>query len=440
MNEKEFIFRAEITNLYLEEVQMQCGFHAAREHTDFCVQCETPLCSTCVQRLDRQQFCIHCYAPRVRRRERFRMVAITLLVPLLMGIAYLFFSSQAELNQARVRYGKDAESIFRLQTILDREPCNLTAGAEAIQFLSQSNNHREALRIAEDQTDKCPTTASALIVRFFAERLSADHRSSLDTADRLVRNFPHRPEGFAYRGLAYISLSRLESAADDFYRALALNPRLLDVPMNLANTLELLDRPCEAAEPLAQALTFYPGLENRFELELRIRRLRRQGDCIMESLPADVVKVPFDRTGEVMVVEAEVNGKHPARFIVDTGASSVVVTAELAAKAGLTSELKTSPVYVQTAGGVVDAYPSKLKALDVGGAEVKDLSVLVCETMGNDFDGLLGVNFLNRFNISLNPDTGVILFRGRDGTPVDPVETFKSVGGNRVETFGPGSR
>jgi len=352
------------------------------------------------------------------------VIVLAALIPTLAMVGYLFFTSQAELNRAKLKYGKDAESIFRLQEIVKEEPCNLSAGEELIQLLSGSSNHKQAVRIAERQTDNCPTTASALMVRFFAERLSADHRSSLDTSERLIRNFPHRPEGYAYRGLAYTSLTRLESAAEDFYTALSLNPRLLDVPMNLANILELLKRPCEAAEPLAQALTFYPGLENRFELELRIKRLRRIGGCEKETLNKEVVKVPYNRTEEIMIVNAEVNGKHPARFIVDTGASSVVVSKALATKAGLSSDLQTSPVYVQTAGGIVDAYPSRLAALDVGGAEVRDLSVLVCETMGNDYDGLLGINFLNRFQITVDPSSGLILFRNNEG-PVDPIEAIR---------------
>ena len=71
--------------------------------------------------------------------------------------------------------------------------------------------------------------------------------------------------------------------------------------MNLANTLELLDRPCEAAEPLAQALTFYPGLENRFELELRIKRLRRIGGCEKETLAKDVVEVLLKYNADIGV-------------------------------------------------------------------------------------------------------------------------------------------
>jgi predicted aspartyl protease len=75
---------------------------------------------------------------------------------------------------------------------------------------------------------------------------------------------------------------------------------------------------------------------------------------------------------------------------------------------------KTSPVFVQTAGGVVNAFPARLESIDVNGAEVVDVPVLVCETMGDDVDGLLGINFLSRFNVSIDHHVGKITFRQRD--------------------------
>ncbi len=404
---------------------MHCSFHEQREHTDFCIECEIPLCGTCAQPYNGQRYCIHHYATRVHRSEQIRYISLAVLIPLALILTVAFYTSQSNVNQQRARYGTHADEILRLMSILEKDRCNLAAGASAVRLLTDSTTIGEALRVAEIQSDQCPTTLGALITRFFAEQRSLDHRAAVDTAERIVRNFPHRPEGYAYRATAYAAQSRLESAADDYYRALSINPRLLDVPMNLANTLERLGRPCDSAESLEQALSFYPGLENRFEIDLRVQRLRRQGNCVKESLTKSIVEVPFDRTGEVMVVEGEVNGRYPARFIVDTGASSVVITSALADKAGVSRELETTPVYVQTAGGVVDAFSTRLEEIGIGGARVKDLPVLVCETMGNDVDGLLGINFLNRFQIQIDPDSGIILFRDKNGNTVDPIQGLR---------------
>ena len=99
-----------------------------------------------------------------------------------------------------------------------------------------------------------------------------------------------------------------------------------------------------------------------------------------------------------------------------------MITDELASRVGASTQFENIPVFVQTAGGVVDAYPSKLAQVAIGGAQVQDLPVLVCETMGNDVDGLLGANFLRRFQVAIDHESGKILFRNRDGRPVDPIE------------------
>jgi len=319
-------------------------------------------------------------------------------------------------------YGSHANEILRLKEILKTDTCNLSAGRQAIHLLMESSNHAEASVLANQFAHNCPTTIEALISLFFVQQRSLDHRGALETADEVIRFAPHRPEGYAYRAIAREASGSLEGAVQDFQKALSLNPRLLDVPMNLANVLERTQKPCDAAGALEHALTFYPGLENRFELERRIERLRRHGDCHSASTDQETVEVQFDLTQEVVTLQGHINGEHPAKFILDTGASSVVITNELASRVGASTQFENIPVFVQTAGGVVDAYPSKLAEVAIGGAKVQDLPILVCDTMGNDVDGLLGTNFLRRFQVAIDHESGKILFRNRDGRPVDPIE------------------
>ena len=402
---------------------MQCGFHKNKEHTDFCLDCEVPLCGLCVHRIDRVAYCVQCASPRLQQRSRVRKAFLLVGLPLIAGILFVYAQDQQQLNRERIRYGQQAEEVFRFRTILAEEPCNQPASERLVYHLTEAMNFKEARDAALKFTEECAPNAQSLTSLFFTERQMGDHQASLDTAERLIRSFPHKPEGFAYRGLAYQSLRRYESAAVDFTAALSLNPRLLDVPMNLAHTLELLGRPCMAKEPLTQALTFYPGLENRFELELRIQRLEREGGCPTASVEEKRAAVPFDRNREIMVLNAEVNGQYPARLVLDTGASSGCES-RIANRIGVSRELESSPVYVQTAGGIVDG-PPRLERLAVGGAVVEDLPVLVCETFGKDYDGLLGVNFLQRFQVTIDPTSGQIQFRDPSGLPTDPIEVLQ---------------
>ena len=393
---------------------MQCSFHQDREATEFCLSCEAPVCGLCTHRLGGYSMCIHCYAPRVRRKTRIRNVALTIVGILLVIGTWSFYTSNAEQNRLRLRYGEYSDEILRLREIWSGDHCNLPAGEQLADLLVESSNAPEARDVASAMAEECPSSTEALIKLFFIQRRLLDLTGATETADRLIKLAPFRPEGYAYRAIARETSGQHEAAVHDFRQALRLAPRLLDVPVNLANVLEKLGRYCEAADPLEDALSYYPGLDNRYEIENRIERLRQQGDCVKASLDGRLVSVPFDRKEEVIVVDARVNHGHSGRFIVDTGASSVVITRDLAEKVGVRNIRKTSPVFVQTAGGVVNAYPARLESIDVHGAEIVDLPVLVCETMGDDVDGLLGINFLNRFNVSIDHKDGTITFRARE--------------------------
>ncbi|GMV40458.1 MAG: hypothetical protein AMXMBFR64_21740 [Myxococcales bacterium] len=391
--------------------EMQCSFHIDRGSTEFCLGCEAPLCEGCAYRHRNTTLCVHCYAPRLRRAERVRLIAWSAGLLAVVAGAWAFYSSSAEQNRLRKRYGAYAEEIIRLRHIWQDDRCNVPAGQQLADLLVAASNAPEALRVAQTMADECPSSTDPLVKLFFIQRRLLDLAGATRTADRLIALAPFKPEGYAFRAIARDAAGEFQAAAHDFRQALRLAPRLLDVPVNLANVLEKMGRYCEAADPLEQALGYYPGLENRYEIERRIDRLRQQGACERASLKDAVVAVSFDRREEVIIVDARVNSAHTGRFIVDTGASSVVITQDLAEKVGVSDVLRSSPVFVQTAGGVVNAFPARLESVDVHGATVSDLPVLVCETMGDDVDGLLGINFLSRFNVSIDHELGQLTFQ-----------------------------
>ncbi len=405
---------------------MNCNVHVHRECTDFCLDCRVPLCTLCTYRIDEDPHCVHCYVPRRESRRRTQRISLGVLMAVLLAAGTGFYVSQADLNRKSRLYGTYAEEILRLEDILSQDQCNVDANSQLVSLLMGSSNFATAERSAQRLVDRCPTTLQTLSSLFFVQNRSLNHRGASETAEEIIRFAPHRPEGYAFRALAHQAAGHLVAAANDYTTALQLNPELLDVPMNLANVLERLDRHCDAAHPLEHALSIYPGLENRFEIERRIDRLRSQGNCALERLAAGSVELDFDRTEEVILIEGLVNREIPARFILDTGASSVVISGALASRAGIHNDGKTTPVFVQTAGGVVNAFPSRLDEIAIGGASVSDMPVLVCDTMGNEVDGLLGMSFLRRFHITLDHETGKITFRNKTGDVVDPIRALNS--------------
>ena len=95
-------------------------------------------------------------------------------------------------------------------------------------------------------------------------------------------------------------------------------------------------------------------------------------------------------------VEAEVNGRVQP-FLFDTGASSVVLTAENAATLGLTPAPSAFTARVSTANGITYAAPIQLDSLAVGTITERRVNAMVAKP-GALSANLLGQTFLTRLS------------------------------------------
>jgi aspartyl protease family protein len=125
------------------------------------------------------------------------------------------------------------------------------------------------------------------------------------------------------------------------------------------------------------------------------------GNRILGELsPGTVVPGPSGEVSVVrsgggsFVVDAEVNGRG-ARFILDTGASVVVLTSETAARIGIDLERLSFSRPVRTANGSTTAAAVTLDTLAVGPIVERRVPALVARP-GSLFQNLLGMSFLER--------------------------------------------
>jgi len=102
---------------------------------------------------------------------------------------------------------------------------------------------------------------------------------------------------------------------------------------------------------------------------------------------------PANAQGHV-VINAFVNGS-PVRFLVDTGATMVVLTMRDAAAAGLTSSDLNFTMRTSTANGVARAAPVRLREVRIGQLSVDDVRAAVAENLNIS---LLGQSFLTRLD------------------------------------------
>jgi len=112
-------------------------------------------------------------------------------------------------------------------------------------------------------------------------------------------------------------------------------------------------------------------------------------------------EVPLARKNQIMIVEVLLNGRVKRNFIVDSGASFILIDRGTARELGITIDEYTPFIPVTTVSEVILTPLVTLKSVQVGGAEVENVEALIY-TMPSEKEGLLGNSFLSRFRMVLD--------------------------------------
>jgi aspartyl protease family protein len=137
-------------------------------------------------------------------------------------------------------------------------------------------------------------------------------------------------------------------------------------------------------------------------------QIARASDSVSQMLrkraasPARAVQIARGQSGEFALL-ARINGVS-APMVIDTGATSVVLTYETAKAAGLPLELLEYDVDVETAGGHTRAARLTLDRLAIGKLVERSVPALVVPH-GQMKTNLLGMSFLDRLESwEVHPD------------------------------------
>jgi clan AA aspartic protease (TIGR02281 family) len=124
---------------------------------------------------------------------------------------------------------------------------------------------------------------------------------------------------------------------------------------------------------------------------------------------ATKASIPIERHGQVVVIEAMLNKKRPAKLVVDTGSSYTMISSAMARELEIdvTREQRSMPF--QTANGVIQAPLTNLESITVGGMEIKNLTAAVHDAVPDPrVVGLLGLNFLSNFRMDIDTQKGLL--------------------------------
>jgi clan AA aspartic protease (TIGR02281 family) len=118
-----------------------------------------------------------------------------------------------------------------------------------------------------------------------------------------------------------------------------------------------------------------------------------------------VYKVRVQRAGTGMLVGVRLNNSVTAPFLIDTGASDVLIPKRYADQLGFAEGDKTRTKRYATANGIVTRPVMTLRSVSLGGAQVEDVPASVTPDM--QF-GLLGLSFFNHFTYNIDTAQGIV--------------------------------
>jgi len=202
-------------------------------------------------------------------------------------------------------------------------------------------------------------------------------------------------------GVDYFQGGHYRWALEKFIEAVDRAPRDPQRQWYLAESYRLLGDATAAAHGYRRVLQIAPQSE-------LARAARRALDDLGE--PARVtIQVPIQKRGASILVPAMVNGQPSGYFILDTGATFTSVSRQTASRLGITS--RGSSVNLATASGVIQAPLVLLDEVDVAGARAQNVPAVIHDLPNAppSIVGLLGLSFLERFRVSLDLSSGVLL-------------------------------
>lgn len=125
-------------------------------------------------------------------------------------------------------------------------------------------------------------------------------------------------------------------------------------------------------------------------------------------------RVALLAAGSLVAVRATLNEREQVTLVLDTGAQWTVISPEVASRLGMDL---SHPLRLQPLAGVGRSPPVPMVLLDrlrVGASSLSRLEAAVLDLSPViRADGLLGLNFLRRFRVTFEFDSGILILRER---------------------------
>jgi aspartyl protease family protein len=166
--------------------------------------------------------------------------------------------------------------------------------------------------------------------------------------------------------------------------------------------LALLNGDWQEAERMLYVRDYPPAFNDRYQiLASSIAEMKGEEGRIV---------IRFPQGSNRITVNAAINGTHSQNFLVDTGATRVSIPSSMAEALGLEIQGQRT---MYTVSGVVAAGEVMIDSIEIDGWTEYDVKAVILDMPDRHDLGLLGINYLGRFQMDLKPEQGTLMLTPR---------------------------
>ena len=133
-------------------------------------------------------------------------------------------------------------------------------------------------------------------------------------------------------------------------------------------------------------------------------------------------EIPYRKQQNVILVQATLNSKHTANFMIDTGATYTIISTAVAESLGLRTNPEASLITLQAASGEINVPLVNIDTIRLGDTTVPNVMAAIHTIeSSSDLSGVIGLNLLNRFTMTVDASRHILQFEA-----VQPASQYKN--------------
>ncbi len=123
--------------------------------------------------------------------------------------------------------------------------------------------------------------------------------------------------------------------------------------------------------------------------------------------------INLTKKGNSLLVDTTLNRRVMSRMILDTGCTDTQISSKVASRMGIPPAAGRKTSCTVADGRRVSCREVVIRELRVGGVRVNNVRAVILDTNSLEYDGLLGMSFLNNFIFRVDSEKGELILERR---------------------------